>query len=74
MRQECSLPGNLIMKIDYQHLIIVEARITTDYHIDSPFLVNGETITIEAPGSVALESCGWKLLVDFPEKIQFCLF
>ena len=71
VRQECSLPGNLIMKIDYQHLIIVEARITTDYHINSPFLVNGETITIEAPGSVELESCGWKLLVDFPEKIHW---
>ncbi|MBS60894.1 MAG: tRNA lysidine(34) synthetase TilS [Anaerolineaceae bacterium] len=71
VRQECSLPGNLVMKIDYQDLLIVEAGMETECLTDLPFLANGETITIDAPGSIALESCGWKILVDFPEKIHW---
>ena len=70
VRQECSLPGNLVMKIDYKHLVIVEAGVAADSQIDSPFLTSGETISIQAPASIALEPCGWRLLVDFPDNIH----
>ena len=70
VRQECSLPGNLVMKIDYEHLIIVEAGMAADRQTDSPFLASGETISIQAPASIALETCGWRLLVDFPDNIH----
>ena len=70
VRQECSLPGNLVMKIDYEHLIIVEAGMAADRQTDSPFLASGETISIQAPASIAVETCGWRLLVDFPDNIR----
>ena len=58
------------MKIDYEHLIIVEAGMAADRQTDSPFLASGETVSIQAPASIALETCGWKLLVDFPDNIH----
>ncbi len=71
VRQECSLPGNLVMKIDYKCLIIVEAGLAVNHQNGLPLLINGETISIQTPGSITLKACGWRILVDFPNNINW---
>ena len=71
VRQECSLPGNLVMKIDYKYLIIVQAGLEVDHQNDSPVLFNGETISIQTPGSMTLKACGWRILIDIPNNINW---
>ena len=71
VRQECSLPGNLIMKIDYKYLVIIKAGLEIRHQKDSPVLFDGETISLQAPGSMALKACGWKILVDIPSNLNW---
>ncbi len=64
VRQRRSLPGELTLVVDYDHLIIAPVEAGTPPPNGLPLLGTAENIPLVAPGDTSLGECGWSVRID----------
>jgi tRNA(Ile)-lysidine synthase len=69
VRQQRSLPGELALTLDYEHLTIALAGVEPRPPNGLPLLNGKDTILLMAPGETTLGKCGWRVRVDAPENV-----
>ena len=70
VRQECSLPDNLVMHIDYKQIIIKNANSKIITKLPYPFIPIGTTKIMKVPSTTKLIDCDWNILLDYPTTID----
>jgi tRNA(Ile)-lysidine synthase len=64
VRQQRSLPGELALTVDYEHLIIAPVGAGPRPPNGLPLLGGIESIPLAAPGDTSLGECGWSVRID----------
>ncbi|MDP6793322.1 MAG: tRNA lysidine(34) synthetase TilS [Anaerolineales bacterium] len=64
VRQQRSLPGELVLTVDYEHLVIAPVGAEPRQPNGLPLLCGIESIPLAAPGDTSLGECGWSVCID----------